>query len=52
MNVFVIKGIVGKSITTSAIFRGIWWFLIMDLILLAILVAFPRLVTFLPEIWG
>lgn len=52
MNVFVIKGIVGKSISTGAIFRGIWWFLVMDLILLGILVLFPQLVMYLPNTFG
>lgn len=52
MNVFVIKGIVPAHISTGAIFRGIWWFLVMDLFLLALLVLFPSLVLYLPTMFG
>tara|TARA_R100000935_G_scaffold58904_1_gene99399 strand:+ start:24969 stop:26276 length:1308 start_codon:yes stop_codon:yes gene_type:complete len=52
MNVFVIKGIVGNTVSTGAIFRGIWWFLVMDIILLAIFIAFPNLITYLPSVLG
>lgn len=45
MNVFVIKGVVGKTVPTAAIFKGIFWFLIMDLVVLALLIAFPGIVT-------
>lgn len=46
MNVFVIKGVVGKLVPTTAIFRGIFWFLVMDLAVLALLIAFPGIVLF------
>ncbi|WP_158971254.1 TRAP transporter large permease [Chachezhania sediminis] len=46
MNVFVIKGVVGNLVTTSQIFRGIGWFLLMDFVILAILIVFPDLVLF------
>ena len=46
MNVFVIKGVVGKLVPTTAIFRGIFWFLVMDLAVLALLIAFPGVVLF------
>lgn len=52
MNVFVIKGIVGKTVSTGAIFKGIWWFLVMDLIVLGLMITFPQMVTFLPQVWG
>lgn len=48
MNVFVIKSVVGNLVSTSAIFRGVLWFLVMDLVLVAILCAFPALVLTLP----
>ncbi|NIZ62298.1 C4-dicarboxylate ABC transporter [Sedimentitalea sp. CY04] len=50
MNVFVIKGVVGDLVKTSAIFRGVLWFIVMDLIVVAILSAFPALVLKLPEL--
>ena len=50
MNVFVIKSVVGNLVSTSAIFRGVLWFLVMDLVLVAILCMFPALVLTLPEL--
>jgi tripartite ATP-independent transporter DctM subunit len=52
MNVFVIKGVVGNLVSTSAIFRGIAWFLAMDVVILAILILWPDLVLFLPSVLG
>lgn len=47
LNVFVIKGIVGDTIPIETIFRGILWFLVADLICVALLVAFPQIATYL-----
>tara|TARA_R110002049_G_scaffold70251_1_gene181543 strand:- start:31643 stop:32950 length:1308 start_codon:yes stop_codon:yes gene_type:complete len=52
MNVFVIKGVVGDLVSTSSIFRGIAWFLAMDIFILAILMLWPDLVLFLPAVLG
>ena len=52
MNVFVIKGVVGDLVTTSQIFRGVFWFLVMDLFVMAIISAFPEIVLFLPGLTG
>jgi len=48
MNVFVIKSVVGELVKISAIFRGVFWFVVMDLVMVAILCAFPDLVLWLP----
>lgn len=45
MNVLVIKAVVGKTVPTASIFKGIFWFLIMDLVVLALLITFPEIVT-------
>ena len=50
MNVFVIKSVVGDLVKTSAIFRGVLWFIVMDLILVGLLCAFPQLVLWLPSL--
>jgi tripartite ATP-independent transporter DctM subunit len=50
MNVFVIKSVVGNLATTSSIFRGIFWFLIMDLFVLLFLMVFPDYILYLPSI--
>ncbi|MEE3098805.1 MAG: TRAP transporter large permease subunit [Pseudomonadota bacterium] len=52
MNVFVIKGVVGDLIPLSGIFRGIVWFLAVDLVIGALLVLCPEIVTFLPALLG
>lgn len=50
MNVFVVKGVVGNLVTTSQIFKGILWFLVMDLIMVALFIAFPDIILFLPDL--
>ena len=50
LNVFVIKGVVGNLVSTSQIFRGVVWFLLADLVVVTLLVAFPGLILFLPSL--
>lgn len=50
INVFVIKGVVGDLATTTTIFRGIMWFLVADIIVVGLLMAFPDIVMFLPNL--
>lgn len=50
MNVFVIKSVVGDLVKTSVIFRGVLWFIVMDLAIVALLSAFPIIVLKLPEL--
>jgi TRAP-type C4-dicarboxylate transport system permease large subunit len=49
MNVYIIKG-VARDIPLEVIFSGIWPFLFAIIVCLAILIAFPGLVTFLPSL--
>jgi len=49
MNVYIIKG-VAKDIPTETIFKGVWPFLIALFVCLGILISFPDLVTFLPNL--
>jgi len=48
LNVFVIAGI-DRSTPLMAIFKGAWWFVIMEFIITGILFVFPFLVTWLPN---
>jgi C4-dicarboxylate transporter DctM subunit len=41
--------VVAKDIPITDIFRGIWWFLLMEFLTLAILIAFPQISLFLPR---
>ncbi|GIX15564.1 MAG: C4-dicarboxylate ABC transporter [Paracoccaceae bacterium] len=47
-NVFVVKSVVGGEISLERIFRGVGWFLVCDLVVVALMILFPDLVTFLP----
>jgi len=49
MNVFIIKG-VAKDIPIETIFKGVWPFLIALFVCLGLLIIFPGLVTFLPNL--
>lgn len=50
LNVFVIKSVVGDLVTTGRIFYGILWFLLADLIVVALLILFPDIILWLPTI--
>ena len=49
MNVFIIKG-VAKDISLETIFKGVWPFLIALCACIIVLILFPGLTTFLPEL--
>jgi TRAP-type C4-dicarboxylate transport system permease large subunit len=50
LNVFIIKSIVGDAVPIGRIFRGVIWFLVSDVMVLAIMMAFPDLIMFLAEL--
>lgn len=52
MNVFVIKSVVDRSISLWTVFRGVTWFIMTDLVLLIVMVAFPITIMFLPNLMG
>ena len=43
LNVFVVKSTLGESVRLGVVFKGVLWFLAADLLVLAMLVAFPQL---------
>ncbi len=49
MNVFVIRGIAGKDVPLSTVFRGITPFLCADLVKLSLITLFPLIVLWLPQ---
>lgn len=49
MNVYIIKG-VAKDISAETIFKGVYPFLIAIFVCLALLLIFPQIVTFLPNL--
>jgi tripartite ATP-independent transporter DctM subunit len=50
LNVYVIKGALGNLVSLTTIFKGVMWFVVMDVVALAIIIAFPQLSLFLPSI--
>jgi TRAP-type C4-dicarboxylate transport system permease large subunit len=51
MNMFVIKGIV-PDVDLRTIYAGVLPFCVAQMVLIAILVAFPKIATFLPDTAG
>lgn len=49
LNVFVIKSTLGGEVPLWTIFKGAGWFIVTDLITLALLIAFPAISLFLPS---
>jgi len=49
MNVYIIKGVV-PSVPLEVIFSGIWPFLLALVICISILLVFPGITTFLPNL--
>lgn len=49
LNVFVIKSVVGKDIPLMQIFKGVTFFLLADLVILALLFAWPGMALIVPN---
>lgn len=52
MNVFVIKSVVGKTVELSEIFKGVVWFMLMDLAVVALVMAVPGIVLVMAGLAG
>lgn len=50
LNVFVLKGVMGDEIAIGTIFKGVMWFIFADIVILALMIAFPNFVLFLPSL--
>ena len=48
-SLFYLKGVAPKGITTGHLYRGIIPFIVIQLLLLGVMIAFPEVVTWLPE---
>ncbi|UJQ94651.1 TRAP transporter large permease [Mariluticola halotolerans] len=48
-NVYVVKSVVGDTIPLGTIFRGVGWFLLCEVIIMALLIGFPQISLFLPN---
>ncbi|MGR3377653.1 TRAP transporter large permease [Salipiger abyssi] len=52
LNVFAVKSLVGSDVPLTTIFRGVLWFLVVDLAVIGLLIAFPEITLFLPRVMG
>lgn len=50
LNVYVIKGALGKQVPIQTIFKGVSWFIAMDVLTLILLVLFPALTLSMPAL--
>ena len=49
LNVYVLKGVVGDAVPLETIFKGILWFLAMDILTLVVLIMYPEISLWLPQ---
>ena len=49
LNAFVVKSVVGDTISLSDIFKGIGIFLVCEVIIMVLLIGFPEISLFIPE---
>jgi len=50
MNVFALKSVLGDSVRLDDMFRGVAWFIVCELVIVALLVAFPQIALAIPGI--
>lgn len=50
-NVFMLSSVVGRAVPITTIFKGVLWFLAMDIVTLGILIALPSITLFLPDLY-
>jgi tripartite ATP-independent transporter DctM subunit len=49
MNVFVIHSMMRGAVTLPTVFKGVGWFIAMEVLVLGLLIAFPQISLFLPS---
>lgn len=50
MNVFVVKSVVGNAVPIWTIYRGVLWFLMAEVGVMTLLIAYPQISLFLPDL--
>jgi C4-dicarboxylate transporter, DctM subunit len=50
MNVYTVKAVAGPCVTTGEVFKGACYFLFWQAIVMALIIAFPEIVTFVPNL--
>jgi len=49
LNVYVIKGALGNTVTLTEVFKGVSWFILMDIVALLLIILLPALSLYLPS---
>lgn len=49
LNVYVIKSVVGNEVPLETIFRGVFWFLACEVVIMALIIGFPGISLYLPS---
>ncbi len=52
LNVFVLKTVVPRDITLGIIFKGVMWFIAVDILVVFLMIFFPEMVLYLPSLAG
>ena len=52
MNAYVVSGVVGKEVPLPTIFRGLLWFLAAEAVITGLLIAYPQISLWLPDMMG
>ncbi len=50
LNVYAVKSAIGNSVDLWSIFRGVGWFLLSEVVVMALIYAFPQISLFLPSL--
>ena len=50
LNVFVVKAALGERVALGTIFKGVSWFLMAEIVIMTLIIAFPQLTLWLPEL--
>lgn len=50
LNIYVVKSVVGEEVPITTIFRGVVWFLACEVVIVALLIAFPQISLVLPSL--
>jgi len=50
LNIYVVKSVVGDEVPLTRIFRGVLWFLACEVVIVALLIAFPQISLVLPSL--
>jgi len=50
LNVFVVKSVLGDQVELKAIFSGVMWFLLAEIVIMALIIGFPEISLVLPNL--